>query len=144
MIRFFVWVFLVISFLFYLQASSSAAYATTYAIMVPSEPIVTEQSGTIHPVTTGQQVIVSTTVQSNANDTRDYVVIIEIRNSNGITENLNWQSGRLEPRGMNQVGVSWIPSEAGAYEIRTFVLSELKNPQLYSAVITSKIDVASS
>lgn len=112
--------------------------------MVPSEPIVTEQSGTIHPVTTGQQVIVSTTVQSNANDTRDYVVIIEIRNSNGITENLNWQSGRLEPRGMNQVGVSWIPSEAGAYEIRTFVLSELKNPQLYSAVITSKIDVASS
>lgn len=120
---------------------SSAAYATTYAIIVPSEPIIIEQSTPFTQLEAGRQVIVATIVQSNVNDTRDYVTIIEVRNPIGFAEMLSWQSGKIAPHDANQVGVSWIPLEGGTYEIRTFVLSSLENPKVYSPIATSEIDV---
>jgi hypothetical protein len=92
---------------------SQPAFAASYAIFIPSEPIIVEQSSTIHSITVGQQVIVMTTILSNADDTRAFVAIIEVRDANGITEEFAWQTGQLTAKDSTEIGISWIPEKAG-------------------------------
>lgn len=93
--------------------------------------------------TLGQQVVITTTVTNTCIEgSLPFVVIIEIRNSMGITESLSWQSGVLVGLGdSTEVGASWIASPADSYESRVFIISDLVNPQILSNVITSGWEV---
>jgi hypothetical protein len=110
--------------------------------MEPSKPVIlTEYSPPVRPRSVGEQLVVATTVQSHVNDTRGYATIIEVRDSNGMTEMLGWQTGQISPNGSMGIGISWTPLKADTYQLRTFVLSGLDNPQVYSPVVSSEVTI---
>lgn len=116
------------------------------AILTPSAPILTRPtSGGIQELHAGQQAIIETTIKNNDNvyDWASYV-IIEVRDSNGVTILLNWQSGVVGAGSQKSVGVSWTPEYAGDYEIRTFVISSLDSPRILSLVSSSQVKIGAA
>jgi hypothetical protein len=90
----------------------------------------------------GQQVVLTTTVTNNIDDELPFVALVEVRDSSGITIFLAWQTGVMDAGDRNEVGLSWTPEEAGDYVVRTFVISNLSNPQVLSDVVTTNITVS--
>jgi hypothetical protein len=109
----------------------------------PSAPSVRDASGgTVGTITEGQQVVLTTTVTNNADDELPFVALLEVRDSSGITVYLAWQTGVMDAGDRTEVGLSWTPEDSGDYSIRTFVISNLNNPQVLSEVMTTNITVS--
>jgi hypothetical protein len=109
----------------------------------PTPPSVKDVTGnTLDEVSAGQQVVLSTTIVNNNAQSQPFVGIVEVRDSSGITVFLAWQTGTLNPSGQTEVGLSWTPDNAGEYTVRTFVISNLSNPQILSLVKESTITVS--
>jgi hypothetical protein len=108
------------------------------------EPVVPKDiSGNeLDEVTAGQQVVLSTVVNNNRNTDLDYAAIIEVRDADGFTVLLQWATGNLSPGGENEVGLSWTPTEAGEYTVRTFVLSSVDSPAPLSLIEESTLTVS--
>lgn len=118
--------------------------ATTYdGIPILSEPeLKTPGPGTTDGLFVGQQTTLSTWITSTSQNTEfPFVAIMEVRNAEGQTVSLVWHSGYLYPQSRTEVGMSWIPQEPGAYELRTFLVSEFQNPQILSKVSSSAVTV---
>jgi hypothetical protein len=108
----------------------------------PSAPVARDVSGgTISNIVEGQQVVLTTTINNNLDDDLPFVALIEVRDSSGITVYLAWQTGTLDAGDRTEVGLSWTPEDSGDYQVRTFVISNLNNPQVLSQVMTSNITV---
>jgi hypothetical protein len=93
----------------------------------------------------GLQWVITTSIQNQCDVADDIpiVVLIEVRNSDGVTERLGWQIDRLSAeRPTTQAGISWIPSHADTYELRTFVISDFENPMILSKIALSNITIA--
>ena len=73
---------------------------------------------------------------TNWDDVRDWstVLIIDVRDSNGITTQLSWHVQIIDSNETVGVGVSWIPHQSDTYEIRTFAISSLVDPYVFSDV----------
>lgn len=101
-----------------------------------------------HPLaaaTAGEQFVIATTITTCIEEEQAFVAIIEVRNSDGITEYLGWQSGILrEKNDSTQIGLSWVPRHGGNYELRTFAISGFENPLILSAVMTTNLSIADS
>ncbi len=109
----------------------------------PSAPRVTDAQGNqVSQVLAGQQVVLSSTIQNKENTSGPYAAIVEVRDSNGVTVYLQWQTGTLPANGSTNVGVSWTPDMPDTYTIRVFVLSSLSNPQILSEIVTSTVNVS--
>jgi hypothetical protein len=93
-------------------------------------------------VSAGQQVVLTTNVLNKSTSPTPFVALIEVRDDNGVTVYLAWQTGSLNPNGQAQVGLSWTPDVSGNYQVRTFVISDLAHPQVLSEVATSNITVS--
>jgi hypothetical protein len=117
--------------------------AGTTGSTTPSTPALADITGaTITEVTTGQQVVLTTSVKNNDDQPRPFVAIVEVRDADGITQMLQWQIGTLAANDDAGVGISWVPENAGTYEVRTFVISSLQNPQVLSEVVTTNVNVS--
>jgi hypothetical protein len=92
----------------------------------------------------GQQVILSTTWM-NQWETRDrsFVGIFEIRNDQGVTSYLAFQSGFLRPECSTEMGISWLPEEEGHYQVRIFAVTSFDYPLILSTLQTSELSVTS-
>lgn len=109
----------------------------------PSAPALKDAQGNaVSQVLAGQQVVLSTTVKNNEAGATSYAAIVEVRDSNGITVYLNWQTGTLQANGETGIGLSWTPDAPGTYTARVFVLSDLTNPRILSETVTSNINVS--
>ncbi len=108
-----------------------------------SSPVVRNAAGeTITELHVGQQAVASTELANTMiNERTPFIVMMEIRDSNGITVSLGWQAGILDPADMTEMGFSWMPEFPGVYEARVYVASSLANPQLLSSVMTSELTV---
>ena len=94
-----------------------------------------------NPAKVGQLVIISTSLASSGNSTNDssvpFVIIIEARDELGISHYSQFALGNLNLGAKSEVGLSWIPKEAGTYELKAFALSDLNNPQILAPAHTS-------
>jgi hypothetical protein len=107
----------------------------------PLEP--KDQAGnTQSSVSSGQMVILSTDVSNNNPEPQKFMAIIEVRDANGVTLFLGWQSGTLNPDGHTEVGLSWAPKQAGSYQLRTFIISGFQDLEVLSPVKTSELAVS--
>jgi hypothetical protein len=112
--------------------------STTVTPPEPQDPT----GQTLDEVSAGQQVVLSTSVRNNNAAPQDFVALIEVRDSSGITVYLAWQTGTLPANGQTQVGLSWTPEFTDDYTVRTFVISDLNNPRVLSEVSESEIVVS--
>ncbi|HEY7507866.1 MAG TPA: hypothetical protein VH677_01940 [Nitrososphaera sp.] len=88
----------------------------------------------------GKPVLLNLLVTNRYDTTESVVVISEIRDAEGITWYLAWQGTTLEENGNSTMGVSWLPTEAGEYEIRSFAVDSLdpESMDVVSPVYTSR------
>jgi hypothetical protein len=93
----------------------------------------------IGELTVGTQVVLSTTIRNNNEVSRPFLAIVEVRDSSGITKSLEWQTGSLNPGGSADIGISWTPENRGAYQIRTFVISDFDQLEILSPVAISEV-----
>ena len=117
--------------------------SSTLGSAVPTTPEPQDIQGkTLNEVKAGQQVVLSTTVLNKIDEAQPYVAIVEVRDSNGITVFLGWTTGTMNANGQATVGLSWTAEQAGDYQLRTFVISSLSNPNILSEPVTSMLHVS--
>lgn len=107
-------------------------------------PITKDFEGNIlDNVTSGRQVWLTTEIENNLEMDKAVVVLLEVRDSDGVTIFLEWQRATVGPNGTVEVAFPWLPDRSGTYEIRTFVLSGLADsPEVLSAIKQSQVTVS--
>jgi len=127
-------------FKFTLSVSGTGASPTA---TTPSAPVAKDITGkVVTSVTTGQQVLLATTIINTLDQDLPYVALIEVRDSSGVTVAIGFSTGTLKPNDRNEVGQSFTPQESGSYNVRTFVISSLDKPQILSKVEQSTLSVS--
>jgi hypothetical protein len=127
------------AFVYNIPMEGTASTNTT----TPTAPSVKDITGKpVNEVSAGQQVVLSTQIHNSNDGTQPFVAIVEVRDSNGVTVFLAWQTGTLNPSGQTEVGLSWTPNTSGQYTVRTFILSSLDAPTILSEVKQSNISVS--
>lgn len=119
-----------------------------FGIVLPiSNPVIKDNEGELVDPTSlvsGNQVTVYRTFRNDDDITRDFVMLIEIRDGEGITIHLTWQNAQMGPYSQREVGISWLLPDPGDYMLRTYAVSNLTHPQVLSDVETSEITVLQS
>jgi micrococcal nuclease len=113
-------------------------------ILTPSAPVLrTIHTTPVRPIHVGDQMVITTQVTNNdpVNDWSSYV-LVEVRDQEGITVMLGWQSGIFEVGSQKDVGISWTPDTPGNYQLRTFVITDFQNPRVMSSVQDSQVTIA--
>ncbi|HXV46189.1 MAG TPA: hypothetical protein VD736_05905 [Nitrososphaera sp.] len=122
---------------FVVGVSSSGTAATT-----PSAPTIRDIAGDeLAELMVGRQAVLSTTIKNNNANVQPFLAIVEVRNSQQVTESLEWQTGSLNPDGSVDIGISWTPERTGTYQIRTFVISDFERLDILSPVAISEVVV---
>lgn len=93
--------------------------------------------------------MISLSVHNNLylDEVKPLVIILDMRDQNGVTTYLAWQSAKVAPNDTYTAGVSWTvssDSEVGTtFSARTFAITELGNDaQALSNVFESSIEVS--
>jgi hypothetical protein len=108
----------------------------------PVPPIVYDIRGNIiQNSVVGHPVVIAKNFTNSNDKEMDYTFLVEVRDESGITQYLAWQKSNALPMSTREVGVSWTPEIATEYEIRTFVVSNMTNPQVIDFVETAKFSV---
>lgn len=71
---------------------------------------------------------ISAEVANNNFKKQSFTYIVKIRDSDGITVDLFWFSGRAEEKTNLTLAPSWIPEMPGTYDIEIFIWESLTNP----------------
>ncbi|MCI0563901.1 MAG: hypothetical protein MN733_35960, partial [Nitrososphaera sp.] len=93
-------------------------------------------------ISTGQQIVLSTTLANENDEDIFFTGLIEIRNSQGVTQYLGSQNGMVVKKGFTAFGMAWMPDMPGTYQARIFLLTSLSNPEILSPVVTSELVIS--
>jgi hypothetical protein len=105
----------------------------------PVPPIVYDMNGSVvQNSIVGQTVVISNNFTNNGATEIEFTLLVEVRDENGITQFIAWQSSTASHMSTKMMGVSWSPSSPGEYHIRTFPISNLTNPQVLGSVETAQ------
>jgi plastocyanin len=120
--------------------------ASSCNLEIASPVLKSPSSGGLAEAATGSQFVISTIMSNNCvEDDVPFFALVEVRNSDGTTESLSWQSGVLKGLGyQTEVGVSWVPLRGGDYELRTFAVSNMEKPQILTVVMNQNITIATN
>jgi hypothetical protein len=92
----------------------------------------------IATVEVGQQSIVSVSLHNNLKVEQPLVIIIEVRDGDGVTKYLAWQTAIVNADGNYTMTSSWTPTEEGTnYQIRSFAITDFQYPQVISKTYSS-------
>jgi hypothetical protein len=85
--------------------------------------------------------VFATSVQNNNKKIQPFVLVMEVRDSSGLTTYLQFQKGVLPPMEESEIGISWTPWWSGNYEIRTFAVSSFDSPEALSPITSTAVHV---
>jgi hypothetical protein len=72
-------------------------------------------------VNANQQVQIVSDVTNQENKEQLFAYLVQIQDSNGITESLTWITGTTVPKQTLNLGQSWLPTAPGTYTAQVFV-----------------------
>lgn len=99
------------------------------------------EGNNITRITEGQQITLNVAFADNSSISQPFIGLLEMRDTDGVTIFLGWQSGALQSGSETMFGMSWIAEKAGDYQIRQFALSNLTSPVVLEAVVVTNITV---
>jgi hypothetical protein len=115
-----------------------ASLASQPNLIVTSIPRLKDQSGEfLVDVSVGQLVIISVQVTNGLLEAKHVTTIIEVRDSSGVSQLIEFHQGILKPDGRVEVGISWMPDLEGEYELRCFLISDFQTAEVFSGVKNS-------
>ena len=109
-----------------------------------SSPFAIDSSGSVKSeIAMGQATLLSSTINNTSGENRQFWLVVEARSlaDGGITRFLAITVRTVSANASSDVGSSWTPESAGAYQIRIFLLDNLAVPQILSPVLASEIGV---
>ena len=120
-------------------------YSSSGPAIKLTEPALESTSSPITGVQVGQQLVITTSVSRGFDyeEVVPYVAFIEVRDAEGITQFLAFQSGKLSNQ-VTEIGTSWTPAVAGVFSLRTFAVSDLENPLILTRVYESTAEIGRS
>jgi hypothetical protein len=121
---------------------SESALASSCAIEMTQPELASSHSGTLDVATAGEEFVLTVIASNCTPNKTPFIALIEVRNSEGITEHIGWQSGILAENGKTQIGISWIPAHGDNYGIRSFAITDWVMPNVLSTVSTSNVEIA--
>jgi hypothetical protein len=131
-----------------LVATPLAAHQSVILLITQTPPFFVSLNGDrITTVNVGQQIMVSTSFAYPYQEGGDqksqvpFVGFIEVRNENGVTQSLSYQSTVIDLRSNLTMGASWVPEESATHVARVFAVRSLANAEVLTPVDESYIDV---
>lgn len=119
------------------------AYASSRSSIEMSYLVLQSPLGNAKELVAGHQLVIFENVTKTDNNVKSFVLIVEVRDPDGITIFLGWQTLALGSIGDGgAVGMSWIPEHAGTYSVRTFALTDIRNPEVLSTVVSSEYQIS--
>ncbi|MGH9923695.1 MAG: hypothetical protein ACRD38_13180 [Nitrososphaerales archaeon] len=88
----------------------------------------------------GKPVLLDLSLTNRYDKKESVVAIIDVRDEEGVTWYIAWQGTSLNENGNYTMSVSWLPTEAGEYQIRSFAVDSLEpgSIDVVSPVYTSR------
>jgi hypothetical protein len=127
-------------------ATSDSSLSDTLDVSRPAfENLTGTRLDTVEP---GIQVMIMHSIRNNVYpDEKSLVSLLEVRNKDGVTEYIAWQSASIQSNNTATFGVSWlVPSEATSgdiYSARVFAVTTLGDgAEVLSAVFQSEIAIS--
>ena len=114
---------------------------TSFGVLTASAPMLKPPYfPAIVAIHAGQHMTISSIIRNN-DDIYDwaYSIVTEVRDSQGITLMIHFESGLARAHNQSEAAVSWQPKQPGRYELRTFAISGLDSPQILSRVNSSNV-----
>jgi hypothetical protein len=105
---------------------------------------VKDRAGNVVTQTTvGTQVLIEGTVDLDCNSSPGDppVAIFEVRDAEGMTDYLAWQTISVESGEQITTGLSWMPERPGVYDVRFFPIVCLNCPMVLNKVVIYEITV---
>jgi hypothetical protein len=118
----------------------------SHAVLTPLPPgLASEISPPLLQPWAGQEWAVVTNFENN-DSSHDWaaIFVVEVRDPRGATILLDFQNGTVNAGSAIDIGVSWIPLQAGSYELRTFAISGFDHLRVLSSVRNSTVVITAS
>lgn len=114
------------------------SFASEAEVVSSSAPFLSDYPRLMPPVRIGDDILISTILKNPTGEDMRINLIIEARNSDGITELMDWVNMTIYSNETEyQTGVGWIPSHLDRYQLRTFVISNFGE----DSMVMSKVEV---
>lgn len=123
------------------SAGASTRGGCDIVIMLPPE--LKDASGNFLSSAHIDQPVFITTIFANCTDEEiPFIVVIEARDEDDVTVYLQFQAGKLDANADSEISLAWSPEKSGKHELRTFALSDLTQPQIYSQIWVSEVTIS--
>jgi hypothetical protein len=87
--------------------------------------------------------VLTTGLTNNYDYDLQFVILLEVRDSDGVTQLLESHSGSMAGNGRTEVGSLWrFPQDSGQYELRAFAISNFTNPTILTEVKSILVDAS--
>jgi hypothetical protein len=96
---------------------------------------------TLSSVSVDQQVQITCDVSNGQDREQPFAYLIQIQDANGVTVSLAWITGSLSPGQSFSPALSWIPENAGNFDVTAFVWESVDNPTALSPPVDTSITV---
>ncbi len=73
---------------------------------------------------------------------QNYVIIAQVLDQNNMVQHIQWQERSIAGAREENVSMSWVQMEEGAYVVKVFIWTEIKNPSLLSQAVLPRLDVS--
>ena len=107
-----------------------------------SNPRILDSMGNIlSKVTLNQQIQVVSDLANNQDKEQPFAYLVQIQDSNGITQSLSWITGSLSPNQKISLSQSWTPTNVESYTAQVFVWQGITEPDALSPPLNLQIPV---
>lgn len=108
-------------------------------VIISTPSVSSMENAPITLIQKGQQVFLSVSITNEGGRSTEFIAIIEVRDKQGTTVNLQFQKGTSRPFDSNEVGFSWSPQEVENYTLRTFLISDFQDPNILTPVAETQL-----
>ncbi len=122
--------------------SLQVAFADVGDITISEVAIKNLRGNDLDSVIAASPFMLTATLTNNSTQSLSYVAVLELRDSDGITQFLEFHMSRLDPSIPSNIAGSWMPDRPGEYELRIFAISDLENPDILSTIGTATTTIS--
>jgi hypothetical protein len=103
------------------------------ALAPATEPVLRDPFGSpVSRIIVNEQVLFQSEITNKQDKKQEFVYIVHITNSEGVTVSLSWFRSELPPGAKFNVSQSWIPDSPGTYDVETFVWDTIEGNVILS------------
>ncbi len=89
----------------------------------------------------GEEMLILTNLTNKQDMNQDFVFIVQVKDSNGVTVTISWIRTSLDARQTAPVSQSWTPDQKGKFTIEIFVWQNLSSPTPLANEVSSTLNV---